>query len=63
MLNVECLMLNEETEADSGPDPIQHSTLNTQHSPSPNWRLLYTLVLGELALTIAIFYAFTKAFA
>ncbi len=26
------------------------------------WRRLYTLVLAELAITIAIFYAFTKAF-
>jgi len=28
----------------------------------PNWRRLYILVLGELALTILIFYAFTKLF-
>ena len=26
------------------------------------WRTLYTIVLGELALTIAIFYAFTRMF-
>jgi len=26
------------------------------------WNRLYALVLGELALTIIIFYAFTKAF-
>jgi hypothetical protein len=26
------------------------------------WRRLYAVVLGELALTILIFYAFTKAF-
>jgi hypothetical protein len=29
----------------------------------PNWRLIYSAVLGELALLILIFYAFTKAFA
>ena len=29
----------------------------------PNWRLLYTAVITELALLIVIFYAFTKAFA
>jgi hypothetical protein len=28
----------------------------------PNWRLIYALVIGELILTIAIFYAFTRAF-
>jgi hypothetical protein len=27
------------------------------------WRFLYTLVLTELALLIALFYAFTRAFA
>jgi hypothetical protein len=27
-----------------------------------NWRLLYSIVLAELAVTIAIFYAFTRAF-
>ena len=34
--------------------------------PTPdnvNWTLLYTAVLGELAILILIFYAFTKAFA
>jgi hypothetical protein len=57
MLNVESEMLNE--------DPIQHSTSNIQHSssPSPNWRLIYALVLGELAATIVIFYIFTRVFA
>jgi hypothetical protein len=29
----------------------------------PNWRLLYSAVIIELALLIVIFYAFTKAFA
>lgn len=29
----------------------------------PNWRLLYALVIGELAVTIVIFYIFTKVFA
>jgi len=27
------------------------------------WRFLYTLVLAELAVLIALFYAFTRAFA
>jgi hypothetical protein len=62
MLNVECSMLNEEPESDSTPSPIQHSTSNIQHSSSPNWRRLYAIVLAELAVTILIFYAFTKLF-
>ena len=32
-------------------------------SHEPNWPLLYAAVLGEIALLIVIFYAFTKAFA
>ena len=28
----------------------------------PNWRLLYSAVIIELALLILVFYAFTKAF-
>ena len=59
MFNVECLMLNEDEESD--PNSIQHSTLNTQHSSS-FWRRLYALVIGELIVTILIFYAFTKLF-
>ena len=34
--------------------------------PTPdnvNWPLLYAAVIGELAILIVIFYAFTKAFA
>ena len=58
-------MLNEETDGESAngepTDSIQHSTFNVQHSPS-YWRRLYALVLAELALTILIFYAFTKLF-
>ena len=54
MLNVEGEVLND--------DSIQHSTFNIQHSSSPNWPLLYALVIGELVLTIIIFYAFTRAF-
>jgi len=38
-----------------------HSAFCIQHSAF-FWRRLYALVIGELALTIAIFYAFTKAF-
>jgi hypothetical protein len=29
----------------------------------PNWRLIYSAVIIELAILIIIFYAFTKAFA
>ncbi len=54
MLNVECEMLNE--------DSIQHSTFNIQHSSSSYWNRLYAIVLAELAITILIFYAFTRAF-
>jgi hypothetical protein len=28
-----------------------------------NWKRLYAIVLGELALLVVLFYAFTKAFA
>ena len=59
MFNVECLVLNEDEESD--PNSIQHSTLSTQHSSS-FWRRLYAIVLAELALTILIFYLFTRAF-
>jgi hypothetical protein len=34
--------------------------------PTPdnvNWLLLYAAVIGELAILIVVFYAFTKAFA
>ena len=62
MLNVECLMVNDETEPEpTSPSSIQHSTFNIQHSPS-FFRRLYTLVIAELALTILIFYAFTRLF-
>ena len=40
--------------ADSRQPPVSHE---------PNWPLLYTAVIAELALLIVIFYAFTKAFA
>jgi len=32
-------------------------------SDEPNWRRLYAAVLITLAVLIALFYAFTKAFA
>jgi hypothetical protein len=38
-----------------------HSALCILHSAS-YWRRLYAFVLAELALTILIFYAFTKVF-
>jgi hypothetical protein len=38
------------------------STGDTRGEKEPSWRRLYAVILGELALTIAIFYAFTKAF-
>jgi hypothetical protein len=28
-----------------------------------NWKRLYAIVLGELALLVVLFYVFTKAFA
>ena len=37
-----------------------HQLPTTNHEP--RWRLLYTLVIGELAVTILVFYAFTKRF-
>ena len=39
------------------PDNRQPTTDNV------NWPLLYGAVIGELAILIVIFYAFTKAFA
>jgi hypothetical protein len=45
----------------SSPAEISHTPLPT--SQSPNWKLIYAAVLGELAILIVIFYAFTKAFA
>jgi hypothetical protein len=50
--NAECRMQSEDC----------HSAFCIQHS-ALFWRRLYTLVIAELALTILIFYAFTKAFA
>ena len=38
-----------------------HSAFCIQHSAF-FWRRLYAIVIGELALTILIFYLFTKAF-
>jgi hypothetical protein len=49
--NAECRMQNAEC----------HSAFSIQHSAF-FWRRLYLLVIGELAITIAIFYIFTKAF-
>jgi hypothetical protein len=43
------------------PPPTPHTPLPTPNEP--NWRLIYTAVLGELTILIIIFYAFTKAFA
>lgn len=39
------------------PDNRQPTTDNT------NWPLLYAAVIGELAILVIVFYAFTKAFA
>jgi len=38
------------------------STGDTRGEREPSWRRLYALVLGELAITIIIFYAFTRMF-
>lgn len=45
----------------------QNSELETQNSElaplfCKSWRRLYSIVLAELAVLIALFYAFTKAF-
>jgi len=40
--------------------PTADSREPTAH---PNWPLLYSVVLIELAILIIVFYAFTKAFA
>ncbi len=50
----EVRMKNEEIEP-----PVLNSSFELRTS---NFRRLYAVVLIELALTIAIFYAFTKAF-
>jgi len=55
-----------ESEMGNGPDavgfaPTPHSLLPTPKEP--NWPLLYGIVLTELLILIAAFYAFTKAFA
>jgi hypothetical protein len=41
--------------------PTPDTRLPTPHEP--NWRLIYSAVIVELAILIIIFYAFTKAFA
>jgi hypothetical protein len=43
----------------TGPDSAngQQPTAN-----EPRWQMLYALILGELAATILVFYAFTKLF-
>jgi hypothetical protein len=45
----------------SGKAPISDNRPPT--TDNLNWPLLYAAVLGELALLVVIFYAFTKAFA
>jgi hypothetical protein len=52
----------------SSPAQLSRAPLPTPHTPqptprSPNWNVIYGIVLGELAILIAVFYAFTKAFA
>jgi hypothetical protein len=44
--------------------PAVGSRLSGEPTPAePNWPLLYGIVLAELVILIAAFYAFTKAFA
>ena len=52
---------NESEPPPGGGAPTPHSPLPTPREP--NWRLIYSAVMIELALLILIFYAFTKAFA
>jgi hypothetical protein len=50
-------MTNSET-----PNP-DNSSLEIRNSKfEPHWNRLYAIVIGELALTILIFYIFTKLF-
>jgi len=44
------------------PLPVDSSDNGQRPTDNGKWHRLYVLVLAELALTIAIFYAFTKAF-
>ena len=46
--------------AETGGSPSANSQRPTAHEP--RWGALYALVLTELALTIAVFYLFTKLF-
>ena len=62
--------MNSERESgvgDRGSEPPEQGIAPTPDSrpPTPdniNWPLLYSAVIGELAILIIIFYAFTKAF-
>ena len=50
----------------SGKTPAEDLPTPDSRQPTPrepNWRLIYSAVMIELALLIIIFYAFTKAFA
>jgi len=50
----------------SGKTPAEDQPTPDGRQPTahdPNWRLIYSVVIIELALLIIIFYAFTKAFA
>jgi hypothetical protein len=38
------------------------TTKADRSEPEPRWSILYSIVLGELALLILLFYLFTKAF-
>jgi hypothetical protein len=58
--NYDASVAKSEARPDGGA-PTPHTPLPTPHDP--NWRLIYSAVLIELALLILIFYAFTKAFA
>lgn len=58
--------MNEEESGSGAADGGASSSSSFEPGTSnlePHWNRLYALVLAELALTILIFYAFTKAFA
>jgi hypothetical protein len=55
-------MKNEEEVAAADTPSSTSSFLPRTSNLEPRWNRLYALVIGELALTILIFYLFTKAF-
>jgi len=46
--------------------PARHQSTNDEGEPPPpvggSWRVLYAVVLANLALLVVLFYLFTRAF-